>query len=268
MRRWVLLIVAGGLLSAASSVQELEAKATALKLKGDAAGALAAYEQAAELDPKSARVQDEIGFLLAVLNRRMEAIARFERALALDAHYAPAQYHLGAAYFLDRDTARSIPHLQSAAALDPNNAEYRSKFGQALEAAGQHADAIPHLKAATAAQPRDKTAWSNLGSALQNTGDIGGSVEAYRHAVELDPADADARNSFGLMLVKARRADEAIVQFQKVLATSPTNQCRAIQYRIRVFTEGRTRSRHRDLPRPARARPGQPGRALQPGNCA
>ena len=121
----------------------------------------------------------------------------------------------GAAYFLDRDTARSIPHLQSAAALDPNNAEYRSKLGQALEAAGQHADAIPHLKAATAAQPRDKTGLEQSRLALQNTGDFAGSVDAYRHAVELDPADADGRNSLGLMLVKARRADEAIVQFQR-----------------------------------------------------
>ena len=42
MRRWVILIVACRLLSSASSVQELEAKASALKLKGDALGALAA----------------------------------------------------------------------------------------------------------------------------------------------------------------------------------------------------------------------------------
>src|SRR5580704_903362 len=104
---------------ASSDVGEIEARAIALKSKGDAAGALAAYEQAAALDPKSARFQDEIGFLLAVLNRRDEAVSRFKRAIELDPRYAPAHFHLGVAFWLAEDQAHSIPELDTAAALDP-----------------------------------------------------------------------------------------------------------------------------------------------------
>jgi len=75
----------------------LEARAAALKARGDAAGALAAWEKAAEIAPRSARVQDEIGFLLAVLNRRQEAVSHFEQALKFDSRFAAAHYHLGVA---------------------------------------------------------------------------------------------------------------------------------------------------------------------------
>ena len=83
-------------LSAADTVRDLEDRGRALKAKGDAAGALEVYRQAAQLDPKSPQLQDELGFLLAVLNRRTEAIESFQHALDLDPKFAPAQYHLGA----------------------------------------------------------------------------------------------------------------------------------------------------------------------------
>jgi len=76
---------------AADSVQELEDRGAALKAKGDAAGAMAVYQEAARLDPQSAHLQDEVGFLLAVLNRREEAVQSFPRALELDPELAPAQ---------------------------------------------------------------------------------------------------------------------------------------------------------------------------------
>src|SRR5262249_59999938 len=70
------------------SLKQIESRALELKARGDAAGALAAWEQAAELDPKSARIQDEIGFLQVVLNRRDAAKASFERSIALDPRFA------------------------------------------------------------------------------------------------------------------------------------------------------------------------------------
>src|SRR5437763_9670800 len=96
--RAALLLLAGSLI-----LYGQEARALELKARGDAAGALAAWEKAAEANPKSARIQDEIGFLLAVLNKPADAVRHFTRALELDVRYAPAHYHLGVAYWLRRD---------------------------------------------------------------------------------------------------------------------------------------------------------------------
>src|SRR3982751_4087293 len=74
------------------TLEQLESRAIELKSRGDAAGALAAWRQAAALDPGSARIQDEIGFLLVVLNRRDEALQYFERAVRLDAKFVPGHY--------------------------------------------------------------------------------------------------------------------------------------------------------------------------------
>src|ERR1035438_2607874 len=152
--RWLFLVVCFQLIASATSLEELESRANALKAAGDAAGALAAYQEAAALDPKSPRYQDEIGFLLRVLNRGPEAVEHFHRAIDLDSQFAPAHFHLGVALWLEQNILAAISELQSAANLDPENAAYQSKLGQALEGSGQHQEAILHLKAAVRLQPR------------------------------------------------------------------------------------------------------------------
>src|SRR3981081_3064852 len=96
-------------ISGAETLQQMEQRARQLKAQGDAAGALAAFEKAAALDPKSAKLQDEIGFLLAVLQRPVEAADHFVRAAALDPAFAPAHYHLGVSFWLRQDPAQAIP---------------------------------------------------------------------------------------------------------------------------------------------------------------
>src|SRR5215475_6930042 len=117
---WFIFLLAAIALPARGqeTLKQVESRAVELKSHGDAAGSLAAWRQAAALDPKSARIQDEIGFLLVVLNQRVEAIQSFERAIELDSKFAPAHYHLGVAYWLQQDPGRSIPRLQAAVAID------------------------------------------------------------------------------------------------------------------------------------------------------
>ena len=83
--RWLCLFLCSlAALPGQETLAQLESRARELKARGDAAGSLEAWQKAAALDPKSAAIQDEIGFLLAVLNRRQEAIQHFERAVSLD----------------------------------------------------------------------------------------------------------------------------------------------------------------------------------------
>ena len=113
------------LLQAQDTVKELEARALALEKQGNAQGALTAWEKAAALAPNSARVEDQIGFLLAVLKRNNDALPHFERALELDSHFGPAHFHLGVAYLLEQDPNRGIPHLESAVDTAPDNFDYQ-----------------------------------------------------------------------------------------------------------------------------------------------
>ena len=168
------------LAAAADSLPDLEARGAALKSRGDAAGALEAYEKAAALNPESARLEDEVGFLLAVLQRRDEALRKFQQAIDLDPKFAPAQYHLGVAYWLANDPARSIPHLQSAVALDAGSFDYRLRLGEALNGTGHSEEALPHLRAAVALDPKRADAWNSLGAVLEKTDDLAGALKELR----------------------------------------------------------------------------------------
>src|ERR1039457_5754176 len=75
----------------------------ALKAREGAAGALALLRRASAADPKSAELEDETGFLLAVLNRNPEAKPHFERAIELEPAFAPAHFHLGVLYWREKD---------------------------------------------------------------------------------------------------------------------------------------------------------------------
>ena len=69
-----------------------------LESEGDVAGAMAAYNEAARLDPKSAEVRAELASLHARENRLAEATAAAESALKLDARNVSANRLLGFIY--------------------------------------------------------------------------------------------------------------------------------------------------------------------------
>src|SRR5258705_12795472 len=129
----VLVLALGtGITLPAQTLAQWTDQPKALKESGDADAALQAFQKAAQLNPKSAFLQDEIGFLLAVLSRHDEAMSHFQRAIGLDAAYAPAHYHLGVAQWLKRDPDHAIASLRQAAKLDPKNVEYRYRLGSML----------------------------------------------------------------------------------------------------------------------------------------
>ena len=69
-----------------------------LESEGDAAGAIAAYSEAARLDPKSAEIRAEISSLYARENKLAEATAMAEAALKLDPRNVSATRLLGFIY--------------------------------------------------------------------------------------------------------------------------------------------------------------------------
>src|ERR1035437_3149598 len=128
-RRILLLGACLSIAAAGQTAAQLKQQAEALKARGDAAGALAVTVRAAAADPRSAELEDEIGFLLAVLNRGGEAKPHFERAIQLEAGYAAAHFHLGVLYWLEKDPNRAIPLLQSAVRVSPRGLGFRLELG-------------------------------------------------------------------------------------------------------------------------------------------
>src|SRR5260370_10878972 len=104
-----------GFETAAESVRQ----GRSFKAKGDAASALHAFEQALSLDPQSAEIEDEVGFLLAAMNRASDAMPHFVRAIEIDPSFASAHFHLGVAYWMGGDANTRVPEVETAVRRRP-----------------------------------------------------------------------------------------------------------------------------------------------------
>ena len=138
-------------------------EAAAKKAQGDAPGALAAYEEAARLAPKSAEVQHEIGFLMAVLKRPQEAQQHFREAVRLDPNYAAAHHLLGVSLWLSGEREEAIKELRASVRLRPADVVYRTRLGDALYQSAMPGEAVVHFQAAAEGKKTDPKLWNQLG---------------------------------------------------------------------------------------------------------
>ena len=83
---------------------------------GEYKHAIALLEAAREQKIDSARLLNNLGFVLRALNRREEAIADFEQALRIDPEFRDACYNLAVTLFQTRGAREAVACLDSALA--------------------------------------------------------------------------------------------------------------------------------------------------------
>lgn len=165
------------------------AEGKARKARGDAAGALEAFGEAARENPRAAWLHDEMGFLLAVLRRPEEAIGQFEEAVRLDPRLGVGHYHLGVARWLKQEREAAIASLGRAVEVEPGNGEYRYRMAGMLYETGQLERAAKEAEMGTRLEPRRAEAWNQLGMIEQARNRNMGARKAYERAVALRPLE-------------------------------------------------------------------------------
>src|SRR5580704_16592769 len=176
------LLLAALLAAQPATIPDLEASARQRLAAHDAAGALAAYEKLAEMAPKSAVYQDQIGFLLAATNRSADAIPHFRHAIDLDPKMAQAWFHLGAALWLTQQAEPAVDALRNAVRLAPENGDYRFRLGTIYNETGQSKEAARELARASRLAPSNAKIWETLGSAYERRHLFKEARDAYRQA--------------------------------------------------------------------------------------
>ncbi len=87
--------------------------------------ALAQYETAAALEPRSPWLWNNVGVANQALHRYGRAKKAYRRAIALAPNYALAHYNLGVVYDMQGKDARAIDQYQRAIDLDPELLDIR-----------------------------------------------------------------------------------------------------------------------------------------------
>lgn len=143
---------------------------------------------------KDAEVLNVQGQALAQAGKTAEALAAYNDALNLDPHNALAFYHRGLLYQSEKQYELAVADFTSANGLTPQQPD--PLLGRALcyLAAGKTREAAADLDEAVQVAPQNAQAWSTRGTAYERIGDKAKAMESYNRAVTLRPKDDAARN--------------------------------------------------------------------------
>jgi len=139
--------------------------AKALAAQRQADPAIAELTKAAELDPKNAEAQYQLGFVNLVLKgNAAAAVAPLEKAAALDPGNPTYRTNFGAALVAQKQMDRAIEELgKVTAAPGYNRAEAWIYLGQAYVGSKRYKDAVAALEKATTIAPNSDQAYAFLG---------------------------------------------------------------------------------------------------------
>lgn len=194
---------------------------TALRQRGDVAGAAARYQRALELRPAHLAAMVELANALQLCGRFLEAAATYRRALNIEPEVAEIHNNLGNALKDLGQLDDALASYRRALAINPDFAEAHSNLGNALRGLGQFDQAAHSCRSAIAIKPNFAQAHNNLGNALKDLGQPDDALASYRRALELEPHFADAHSNLGNALRDLGRLQEALVSYLRALELKP-----------------------------------------------
>jgi tetratricopeptide (TPR) repeat protein len=172
--------------------------------------------------PGDARVWTLQGIALSLQNNGHEALAAFETALRLSPNLIPALK--GKAQLLFRfDADHALPTLQTLVKLDPKD-EVAHEMLAVLEArAGNCKSAVGHFESSAGSVAGHAVSLELYGSCLQQAGQVNKALAAFQQLASLVPEQASAKYDLAVLLVEAKRYDEALTTLGPLLRPDQTD---------------------------------------------
>jgi tetratricopeptide (TPR) repeat protein len=235
----------------AESIAGLLNAGMTFKAQGDPVRALAAFDKAIQVDPRSpaafikrGNLHAETGQLdqaiadysaalkveprnaLAYMNRGLAhakkgefdaVLADCTEAISIDPRLAAAYFIRGAAYSSRGERHRAIAEFTLALRLDPNNALAYNDRGLAFAEQGEYDRALRDYTAALRIDSRLVLAYVNRGIAFRMKKQPGRAAEDLARALRVDPRNVQARFQRGLAMFELERFDDAVAEFTRVL---------------------------------------------------
>jgi protein O-GlcNAc transferase len=192
--------------------------------QGRFAEAADAYRRAIGLAGNDPALHYNLGNALTELGSLDAAVAAYRRALELAPNYAEAHTNLGNAHRARGEPDAAIACYRRALTAAPDFALAHRNLGSMLMEQGQAGEAIAAFRRTVALTPQFPDAYCDLGSALRTQRDpkaIAEALASYERALALKPDFADALANRGELLRELGRYEEAVRDFERLLAVAP-----------------------------------------------
>jgi predicted O-linked N-acetylglucosamine transferase (SPINDLY family) len=166
--------------------------------------------------------QFEAGLAMHRMGRLGLAESHYARVVKLDPTQADAWHLLGVVAFQNGHPAKAIRQYRRALELRSEFAQAWNNLGIALKANGMAGDAAAAFERALGAQPQYAEAAFNLGLLLQEQGELTRAEALYRESLEWRGDSVATLTNLGNLLLRTRRAEEALLLLEKAFAREPT----------------------------------------------
>ena len=170
--------------------------------------AIAAYQQAATLQPKDAEPHLAAGLLLEKQEKFTDAEREYKQALALgespDAHTGLANIYMRGRRFPEAEE-----ELRKVVAAHPEHGAAHIQLGRVLAAEGKNDDAIAELQAGAKLVPADVSVQRDLAELYVTAGKNDQAEGAYRTLIAANPNDAELHRALGQSLLRQKKFGNA-----------------------------------------------------------
>ncbi len=192
-----------------------------LSVRGQLAGALAAYDEAIELAPLLAIAWSSRARIRLTQNDLAGGLADARKSVEIDPNHGHGWGHVGIALGRLGRSGDGAAALDRAIALDPEVSEWRSCRGLCRADEGDLIGARADHERAVELDPGNAEAWANLGDVLQRSGDLTGALAALDRALGLRPEAAELHFNRGNVQVARRSYAAAVADYSRAIELQP-----------------------------------------------
>lgn len=184
---------------------------------GELAGAVDAYKQAYALDPSLPGLQLAIGNLLLRLGRDAEASDFLREGVDTAGASPELVYNYAVSLIRANKFNAAIPPLRNVLQERPQMGQAWLGLAQCLQATGRFAQAVEPFRKAYELNPDPKFIFQ-AGACAHKAGLYDEAVDAYRTALAADSTYVKAQANLTLVLMDAKRYEEAAPAFDRLIA--------------------------------------------------
>lgn len=182
--------------------------------------AIAAYNEAAKLQPKNPEPHLSAGLLLENENRFADAESQYKQALALDPA-SDALTALANLYMRGRRFPEAEQYLRKLVAEQPENGAAHIQLGRVLAAQGKNDAAVVELQAGAKVSPNDPSVERDLADLYTTLGKNDQAEAVYRSLLAQNPNDPNLRRGLGQSLLRQKKYAAAQQEFLTVIKLKP-----------------------------------------------
>jgi tetratricopeptide (TPR) repeat protein len=226
------------------TAREIVDEAYDLYRQGDIDAAMAAYEQAAALDPADPTPLVSLSQLLTLRGRTAEGVERAREAIGAAPDSAPALAALCMALDWDAGVGEqnklqdALNACLSAIDLDPTYAEAHAYLAEVYADLGQTGQAVEQARLAVTLDDASVFAHRDLGYALEKQRNYQQAVAAYERASQIHPRLAQPYVDLGRIHKSQNRYQQALAAYEKATVVDPRSAYAAYWLALAYFETG------------------------------